>query len=187
MWRASYNIVAVLSATIPESRILRHSWAAPPLRCLDQPIPAYGDLWAVEWKFCGKLDSPTFPWTMSGRISMTAFKPPDMSPDEFREWGRRFVDWIADYLEHPDRLTVFSQAQPGNIRKRLPPSPPIQPESMERVLQDLNDTIVPGLTHWNHPRFFGYFPVTGSGPGILGELLSAAFNVNGMWWGQAPA
>jgi aromatic-L-amino-acid decarboxylase len=111
----------------------------------------------------------------------------EMSPDEFRTWGYRFIDWIADYLANPDRLSVLSQAQPGDIRSDLPPFPPNEPESMEAVLKDLDNIIVPGLTHWNHPGFFAYFPITGSGPGILGELLSAAFNVNGMLWHTSPA
>src|SRR5215467_13439535 len=114
-------------------------------------------------------------------------KSRDMSPDEFRTWGYRAVDWIADYLANPERLSVLSQIQPGDVRQQLPPSPPNEPESMDAVLSDLDKIIVPGLTHWNHPGFFGYFPITGSGPGILGELLSAAFNVNGMLWRTSPA
>src|SRR5437867_3976808 len=118
---------------------------------------------------------------------MTTLKSPDMSADEFRKWGYRFVDWVADYLGNPDRLSVLSQVKPGDIRKQLPPLPPNDPESMELVLRDLDKIIVPGVTHWNHPGFFAYFPNTGSGAGILGELLSAAFNTNGMLWRTSPA
>jgi len=118
---------------------------------------------------------------------MNKSKPADMSPEEFKKWGHLFVDWLADYLAHPERLNVMSQIEPGAVRKQLPTSPSEQPESMNAVLKDLENIIVPGLTHWNHPDFYAYFPNTGSGPGILGELVCAAFNVNGMVWRTAPA
>jgi len=118
---------------------------------------------------------------------MKPVKTSDMTPEEFREWGRRFVDWVADYLEKPEQVSVLSQVAPGDIRKQLPASPPLQPESLESVLRDLDNVIVPGTTHWNHPAFFAYFPNTGSGPGILGEMVSAALNVNGMLWRTSPA
>ncbi len=111
----------------------------------------------------------------------------DMSPDEFRESGHKFVDWIADYLSHSDRYPVLSQVQPGSIRHQLPMHPPQQGESIDSMLRDIDNVILPGITHWNHPAFFAYFAVTGSFPGILGELLSAAFNVNGMLWRTSPA
>jgi aromatic-L-amino-acid decarboxylase len=114
-------------------------------------------------------------------------KSPDMPPDEFREWGRQFIDWIADYLSHPERYPVLSQVEPGAVRRQLPTSPPLKGEPVEAMLRDIDNVIVPGITHWNHPGFFAYFAVTGSGPGILGELLSAAFNVNGMLWRTSPA
>src|SRR6476620_8529057 len=97
-------------------------------------------------------------------ILMTDMTPRDMTAEEFKQWGYRFVDWVADYLSNPDRVSVLSQVRPGDIRKQLPASPPQQPESMESVLEDLDKIIVPGLTHWNHPDFFAYFPVTGSTP-----------------------
>jgi len=118
---------------------------------------------------------------------MNESKPADMTPEEFKQWGHQFVDWVADYLAHPERLNVLSQAEPGDIRRQLPLAPPQHPESMSAVLKDLDSIIVPGLTHWNHPNFFAYFPNTGSGPGILGELICAALNVNGMVWRTAPA
>jgi aromatic-L-amino-acid/L-tryptophan decarboxylase len=110
-----------------------------------------------------------------------------MTPDEFKQWGYRFVGWVSDYLSHPDRYAVLSNVQPGDIRRQLPARPPEAPESFELVLQDLERIIVPGLTHWNHPSFLAYFPTTGSEPGIFGEMLTAAFNVNGMLWRTAPA
>ena len=119
---------------------------------------------------------------------MNESKPtPDMSPDEFREWGYKFIDWIADYLAHPERYPVLSNVDPGWIRRQLPANPPLKPESVEMMMRDIENIIVPGITHWNHPAFFAYFAVTGSGPGILGELLSAAFNVNGMLWRTSPS
>src|SRR5215468_4551563 len=110
-----------------------------------------------------------------------------MTPEEFRKYGHQFVDWIANYLAHPEQISVLSKIKPGEVRNRLPAEAPQHPESMNDVLEDLDNIIVPGLTHWNHPDFFAYFPNTGSGPGILGELLCAAFNVNGMVWRTAPA
>lgn len=106
---------------------------------------------------------------------------------EFQEWGHHFIDWIADYLGHPERYPVLSQVTPGSIRAQLSPKPPVSGERMEAIYRDLEKVIVPGITHWNHPAFFAYFAITGSGPGILGELLSAAFNVNAMLWRTSPA
>ena len=110
-----------------------------------------------------------------------------MKPDEFKQWGYRFVDWVADYLARPERVAVLSQVKPGDIRKQLPKRPPEGPEPFDLVIRDLERIIVPGLTHWNHPSFFAYFPNTGSEPGIFGEMLTAAFNVNGMLWRTSPA
>ena len=110
-----------------------------------------------------------------------------MTPDEFKQWGHRFVDWVAEYLSSPERHAVLSQVRPGDVRKQLPSSPPEQPESFDAVIRDLDRIVVPGLTHWNHPSFLAYFPNTGSEPGIFGEMVTAAFNVNGMLWRTAPA
>jgi aromatic-L-amino-acid decarboxylase len=110
-----------------------------------------------------------------------------MTDAEYKEWGRRFLDWTADYLGHPERNAVLSQVRPGDVRRQLPELPPIRSESFEAVLKDLDRIILPGLTHWNHPSFFAYFANTGSEPGIFGELLTAALNVNGMVWRTSPA
>ena len=112
---------------------------------------------------------------------------PDMPADLFREYGHRVVDWIAEYLEHPERYPVLSRVEPGQIVAALPAHPPDTPESMDDILRDFEDIILPGITHWNHPAFFAYFAITGSAPGILGELLSAALNVNAMMWRTSPA
>jgi aromatic-L-amino-acid decarboxylase len=111
----------------------------------------------------------------------------DLSPEEFRRYGRQVVDWIADYLAHPERCPVLSQAPPGWVKEQLPAAAPGTGEPMEAILADLDRVVVPGLTHWNHPAFFAYFAITGSGPGILGEFLAAAFNVNAMLWRTSPA
>jgi len=111
----------------------------------------------------------------------------DMDLKDFRIYGHQAIDWIADYLARPDKYPVLAQVKPGQIRDALPRSPPEDPEAMDSILKDLDRIIVPGITHWNHPAFFAYFALTGSGPGILGELLSAAFNVNAMLWKTSPA
>ena len=111
----------------------------------------------------------------------------DMTPDDFRQYGHQIIDWIADYLTHPEQYPVLSRSRPGEIKKRLPVSPPSQPETMDRILADFENILLPGITHWNHPNFFAYFSITGSMPGILGELLMAALNVNAMLWKTSPA
>jgi len=111
----------------------------------------------------------------------------DMDLKDFRKYGHQAIDWIVDYLSNPDRYPVLAQVKPGQIREAVPRSPPEDPEAMDSILKDLDQIIVPGITHWNHPAFFAYFSMTGSGPGILGELLSAAFNVNAMLWRTSPA
>lgn len=111
----------------------------------------------------------------------------DMDVEAFRRYGHQAIDWIADYLAHIDEYPVLSRVTPGEITACLPQSPPEEPEPMARILADLDSVIMPGITHWNHPAFLAYFGITGSGPGILGELLSAALNVNGMLWKTSPA
>jgi aromatic-L-amino-acid/L-tryptophan decarboxylase len=111
----------------------------------------------------------------------------DMSPEEFRANGHRMIDWIAEYMAHPDRYPVLSRVRPGDIRTALPDSAPENPEPFDKLIDDFERIILPGITHWNHPSFFAYFSVTGSAPGVLGELLAAALNVNGMLWRTSPS
>ncbi len=106
---------------------------------------------------------------------------------DFREDGRAAVDWVARYLEGVGDLPVLAQVEPGDIRAQLPASPPEEAEPFDAVLRDLDEVLLPGITHWNHPRFFAYFAISGSEPGILAELLIAALNVNGMLWRSSPA
>ncbi|HSH46618.1 MAG TPA: pyridoxal-dependent decarboxylase [Longimicrobiales bacterium] len=112
---------------------------------------------------------------------------PDMTAAEFREHGRAVIDRIADYLAHPENVAVLPDIQPGDVASALPTEAPERPEPFERILDDYDRLIVPGTTHWNHPGFFAYFAITGSAPGILGEALAAALNVNAMLWRTGPA
>lgn len=111
----------------------------------------------------------------------------DMEDAAFREHGRAVVDRIADYLAHPEVVDVLPAIRPGALRDQLPESPPEEAEPFDRILDDYDRLIVPNTTHWNHPAFFAYFGITASGPGILGEALSAALNVNAMLWKSGPA
>lgn len=107
--------------------------------------------------------------------------------DEFRKAADQVCDWIDDYLKNSEKYPVLSRIQPGDIRKALPSEPPIRAESFQDVMKDFQEIILPGVTHWNHPGFFAYFAITGSAPGVLGEMLSAALNINGMLWRSCPA
>jgi aromatic-L-amino-acid decarboxylase len=111
----------------------------------------------------------------------------DMPPGEFSEHGRSVIDRIADYLAHPENLDVLPDIPPGVVRDALPDAAPEEPEPFDRILADYDRLIVPNTTHWNHPGFFAYFGITASGPGILGEALAAALNVNAMLWKSGPA
>lgn len=111
----------------------------------------------------------------------------DMSPDEFRKYGYQLVDWIADYFENIEEYPVLAKINPGDVKSKLPKSPPLKPQKLEEVYSDIDKIIMPGMTHWNHPKFMAYFNSTASGPGVLAELLSAAFNINGMLWKSSPA
>jgi aromatic-L-amino-acid decarboxylase len=110
-----------------------------------------------------------------------------MTPDEFRRHGHAVVDWIADYHSRIESFPVLSQAKPGEIRASLPANPPAQGEPFEALLKDVETLILPGITHWQSPNFFAYFPCNGSGPGILGDLLSSGLGVQGMLWSTSPA
>ena len=111
----------------------------------------------------------------------------DMDGDAFRRHGHAVIDWIADYLDGVGERPVLSPVAPGEIAGKLPTSPPQAPEPFDDALHDLDELILPGITHWNHPAFHAYFAITGSGPGILGEALTAALNVNGMLWRTSPS
>ena len=110
-----------------------------------------------------------------------------MDPAEFRRRGHDLVDWIAEYLEHPERFPVLARVKPGDITAQLPARAPEDPESFSAIMADFERVLVPGLTHWNHPGFLAYFAITASPPGILAEFLSAALNQQAMLWRTSPA
>ena len=111
----------------------------------------------------------------------------DMKADDFRRFGHELIDWIADYFEKIDDLPVLAAIEPGDLKAKLPATPPAQGEAMEKIVADLDRLIVPALTHWSHPSFFAYFATSTSAPGIFGELLSAAFDNKAMLWRTSPA
>ncbi len=110
-----------------------------------------------------------------------------MTPEEFRLHGKAVVDWIADYYEKLERLPVLSSVSPGEIRASLPPDPPQHGEPFEKILEDVGKLVLPGVTHWQSPNFFAYFPANASGPAVLGDLISSGLGVQGMLWVTSPA
>lgn len=110
-----------------------------------------------------------------------------MTPDQFREEGKKIIDWIADYYENIEQYPVLSRVKPGEIKDSLPELPPAFGESMDDMMKDLDEKIMPGITHWQSPRFFAYFPSNTSFPSILGDLISSGLGVQGMIWATSPA
>ena len=110
-----------------------------------------------------------------------------MDPSEFRRHGHALVDWVADYLEQVERYPVLSQVKPGDITAALPTAAPEDGEPFDAIMADFERVLVPGLTHWNHPGFLAYFASSGSAPGVLADLLSAALNQQAMLWSTSPA
>ena len=110
-----------------------------------------------------------------------------MSPEEFRRQGHAVVDWIADYQSRIESFPVLSRVQPGEIRSKLPARAPEQGEAFDQILGDMERVILPGITHWQSPNFYAYFPANASGPAILGDLLSSGLGVQGMLWSTSPA
>src|SRR5258707_9896052 len=120
-------------------------------------------------------------------ISMSGSKSLLMTPEEFRRHGHAMVDWIADYYSRVETFPVLAQVRPGEIRAKLPSGPPLRGESFERIFADVESIILPGITHWQSPKFFAYFPTGTSGPAILGDLLSTGLGIQGMLWSASPA
>ena len=111
-----------------------------------------------------------------------------MGPEEFRQAGREVIDWIADYLERVEQLPVLSQVKPGEIRQRLARRAAAARASRStQILRDVEEILLPGITHWQSPNFFAYFPSNNSGPSILGDLLASGLGVQGMLWATSPA
>ena len=120
----------------------------------------------------------------SGRDFMTSYH---MSPEEFRANGHALIDWIARYMENVEQYPVMSTVEPGTIREKLPGTAPEQPEAFKALLDDLDNVVMPGVTHWQSPSWFAYFPANSSPPAILGELAAAGLAVQGMLWSTSPA
>jgi len=110
-----------------------------------------------------------------------------MTPEEFRKEGHRLIDWIADYRAGTAARPVMAQVKPGEIRGKLPKAPPAQPEPIDAIFADLDRLIAPGLSHFQHPRFFGYFPANSDLASVLGDYLSTGLGVIGLSWQSSPA
>jgi aromatic-L-amino-acid decarboxylase len=110
-----------------------------------------------------------------------------MTPEEFRAQGHRIVDWIADYRARVGTFPVMARTEPGDVKKQLPAAPPDSPERFDAIVADLERIIVPGLSHWQHPSFFGYFPCNGSLSSVLGDYVSTGLGVLGLAWQSSPA
>lgn len=110
-----------------------------------------------------------------------------MTSGEFREAGKRLIDWLADYYEQVESYPVMAQVAPGEIRASLPVEPPQSRIDFQRILKDVDAKIMPGITHWQSPNFFAYFPANASEPSVLGDLMSSGLGVQGMLWATSPA
>ena len=110
-----------------------------------------------------------------------------MTPEEFRRVGHQVIDYIADYRTTIADRPVMARSAPGDIKAALPASPPATPESFDAILHDVDHIIVPGLSHWQHPRFFGYFPANGALASVLGDYMSTGLGVLGLSWQSSPA
>ena len=111
----------------------------------------------------------------------------NMDSEEFRRLGYHVVDWIADYRERVAEYPVMAQVAPGEIKAKLPTAPPEKPEDLRAVLADLDRIVMPGISHWQSPRFFGYFPSNAPLAGVLGDLVSTGLGVIGLSWQSGPA
>jgi aromatic-L-amino-acid decarboxylase len=110
-----------------------------------------------------------------------------VTPEEFRRRGHQLIDWIADYRSRVSERPVMARTAPGEVKARLPAAPPQSPESFDDILRDLDDIVVPGLSHWSHPSFFGYFPCNGELSSVLGDFASTGLGVLGLAWQSSPA
>ncbi len=110
-----------------------------------------------------------------------------MSPEQFREEGKKIIDWIADYYENIEKFPVLSKVKPGEVISSIPNDPPENGESMDEMMRDIDKKIMPGITHWQSPNFYAYFPSNTSFPSILGDLISSGLGVQGMIWATSPA
>ena len=118
---------------------------------------------------------------------MSLETPRHLTPDEFRKAGYATVDWVARYLERLEELPVASDVKPGEVRAKLPERAPESGEPFDHVLRDLDEIVLPGLTHWQSPNFFGYFPANASPSAALGDFVASGLGVQGMLWATSPA
>lgn len=125
--------------------------------------------------------------TMKPRAWKMDDRAPHMTPEEFRKNGYAVIDWVANYMEQVETYPVFSQVQPGDIAAMLPEHAPQEPEDFDALLKDLDDVVMPGITHWQSPNWYAYFPANTSPPSVLAELASAGLGVQGMLWSTSPA
>ena len=115
-------------------------------------------------------------------------QPPEhLSSEEFRKHGHALIDWIADYWDRIEDLPVESSVSPGSVRELLPPEAPQKGEPFADLIRDLDEIVMPGITHWQHPSWFSFFPANASPPSVLAELVSAGLGVQGMLWSTSPA
>ena len=110
-----------------------------------------------------------------------------MSPDEFRKYAHELVEWMAGYMENVENYPVKSSVSPGEIKGKIPDNPPLHPEPFSALMRDFEEIIMPGITHWQNPNFFAYFPANTSPPSILAEMLIAALGAQCMIWETSPA
>ncbi|WP_419920264.1 pyridoxal-dependent decarboxylase [Candidatus Poriferisodalis sp.] len=125
--------------------------------------------------------------TAPGLRSELTSPPPHMTPEEFRQHGRAVIDWIADYWERIESMPVASTVAPGDIRAMLPDAAPEEAEPFENLLADLDRVVMPGVTHWQHPGWFAYFPANNSPPSVLADTVSAGLGLIGLLWSASPA
>ena len=110
-----------------------------------------------------------------------------MNTEDFRKHAHQIVVWIADYYQTIEQFPVKSQVKPREIKGQLPPSAPENGESFDQIISDFNHIIMPGISHWQHPSWFAYFPANSSPASVLGEMLTAGLGVQGMIWDTSPA
>lgn len=122
-----------------------------------------------------------------GRTPPVPPASPELDPETFRQAGRALIDWIADYLAHPEAVSVLPNVSPGELADKLPARPPVHPSPQSEILADFERVVFPHLVHWNHPGFMAYFAAGGSAPGVLADALAAAVNNVGLLWKSSPA
>ena len=110
-----------------------------------------------------------------------------MTPDEFRKHAHELVEWMAGYMENVEKWPVKSSVEPGEIFARIPDDPPLNPETFDSLMRDFDEIIMPGITHWQSPSFFAYFPANTSPASILAEMITSTLGAQCMIWETSPA